>query len=83
MLQWRRLRDEIAFHHQFVDSLGECREFLTLVPGLLGEPPAVVVEREERVAVEADLLHLTRRERGRQAAVLQGLLPPQPGGLAE
>ena len=83
MLQRRRLRDEIAFHHQFVDSLGERCEFLTLVPGLLGEPPAVVVEREKRVPVEADLLHFTRRERGRQAAVLQGLLPPQAGGLAE
>ena len=83
VFQRRRLRHEIAFHHQFVDPLGKSREFLTLVPGLLGEPPAVVVEREERVAVEADLLHLTRRERGRQAAVFQGLLPPQSGGLAE
>ena len=33
--------------------------------------------------MEADLLHLARRERGRQAAVLQCLLPPQASGLAE
>ena len=78
----RGLRHEFAFHEHLVDPAGEGREFLPLVTRFLREPPPVVIQREQRVTVGGYLPHLPRRERGRQAAVGEGLSPPAAGGRA-
>ena len=59
-----RFGHELALHEHLVDPPREGGEFVALVAGLLGEPLAVVIEREQRVAVGGDLPHLAGCEGG-------------------
>ena len=79
VLQRRRLGHEFAFHQQFVDPPASRRQLLQLVSGFFGEPPPVVVERQEGVPMRGDLLDLAGGEVGGQASMLERLPPPSPG----
>ena len=74
-----RLGHEFALHEHLVDPPREGGEFVALVAGLLGETLAVVVEREQRVAVGGDLPHLAGRERGGQTTRRERLSPAAAG----
>ena len=60
MVERRRLGHELALDEQFVHPAAERGHLLPLVPCLFRQPPAVVIECEERVPMLRDLPHLAR-----------------------
>jgi len=74
-----RLRHQLAFDEQFVDPTADGGELFPLVAGLFREPPAVVIEGQEGVAMGRDLTHFSRREVRRQAAMFERFPPACPG----
>ena len=78
MVQRRRFLDEFTLHEQLINpASGRC-QFLPLVPGLLREPPPIIVEREDGLPVRGDLADLAGREVRWQPTVLECFSPPQP-----
>ena len=82
MVEWRRLGRQLTLDKRLVDSPAKRREFLPLLPRLLGEPAAVVIEGDQRVAMRCDLPHLAGGESRGKSPVRQGPPPAAAGRRA-
>ena len=61
---WRAVGQHVAFHHQLLDAVPEGGQFLSAQARFLGGAPALLVERQQGVAVAGKLFDVSWGQRG-------------------